>query len=59
MARTFPIYEDLNLQFRAEFFDVLNHTNFLDPSTTTGSGFGSISGANDPRIGQLSLKLSF
>jgi hypothetical protein len=59
IVRTFPIYEQANLQFRAEYFDVLNHTNFVDPSTTTGSSLGRITGSNDPRIAQFSLKLAF
>jgi hypothetical protein len=47
-------------EFRLEFFNVLNHANFNDPGTTAGSSsFGRITGAMDPRIGQLSLKVSF
>jgi hypothetical protein len=59
VVRTFPIYERLNLQFRAEFFNVINHTNFNDPTTTQGGSLGRITGSGDPRIGQLSLKLQF
>ncbi len=38
----------------------LNHSDFLDPYTSDGgTSFGRITGANDPRIGQLSLKPVF
>jgi hypothetical protein len=70
LARNFPMTERTYFQFRAEFFNVLNHTNFGDPITTTNSTFGRITSTspqnwaatapqNDPRIGQLSLKLVF
>ncbi len=65
--RYFNFTEKVTLQFRAEYFNVLNHTNFGDPTTVTSSStFGRITGTtsnngftNDPRIGQLSLKLAF
>jgi hypothetical protein len=56
------------LNFRAEYFNVLNHTNFGDPNSAAGaSTFGQITGTapqngnttNDPRIAQFSLKLVF
>ena len=62
------ITERFNLQFRAEFFNIFNHTQFLGPSGVTGFGptgaatsssFGVVAGAAQPRIGQLSLKLNF
>ena len=60
LVRMFPIHEQINLMFRAEYFNLLNHTNLLDPTTTLSSGgFGSITSANDPRIAQLALRLSF
>ena len=50
----------VRLQFHAEFFNVLNHTNLNNPTTATNSGnFGRIQGSQDPRIGQLALKLIF
>ena len=52
--------ENMQLQFRAEYFNVFNRTNLNDPTLSrSGSGFGQILGAQDPRIGQLSLKLTF
>ncbi|HEV2484616.1 MAG TPA: carboxypeptidase regulatory-like domain-containing protein [Terracidiphilus sp.] len=67
LARKFTIKEATYLQFRAEYFNVLNHTNFGDPGTTANSTFGRITSTapqnsnyqNDPRIAQLSLKLLF
>jgi len=61
IIRFFPIHESLELQFRAEFFNVLNHTNFGDPQgNQTNGSFGTITSTNgDPRIGQWSLKLAF
>ena len=55
-----PITEKSALEFRAEFFNVFNHAQFLNPSGNINSGsFGVVTGARAPRIGQLALKLSF
>jgi hypothetical protein len=54
------ITERFNLQFRAEFFNIFNHTQFLTPSGLLGtSSFGQVPGTLPARIGQLSLKLNF
>ena len=54
------ITESVNLQFRAEFFNIFNHANFNGINTTFGSGaFGRVTSARDPRIIQFGLKLGF
>jgi len=60
ISRIFPIHESLNATLRLEAFNVLNHPNFKNPTSgLTSSTFGQISGANDPRIFQGSVKFNF
>jgi len=59
LSKDFTIYERLSAQFRAEFFNALNHSNFGVPGVTIGAGFGQIVSANDARIIQFALKLKF
>jgi hypothetical protein len=53
--------EGVRLQFRAEGFNVLDHTNFADvPGRTAFTpGFGRYSSAENPRQIQLALKVLF
>jgi len=55
------IREILNAEFRAEFFNFLNHTQFLNPNVDIGAGsrFGIITAARDPRFIQFGVKLNF
>jgi hypothetical protein len=54
------LLERLNLQFRADFFNVLNHAEFGNPDTGITSGtFGQVLGTAAPRIIQLALRLQF
>jgi len=54
------ITESVELQIRAEFFNLFNHTQFNNPSGNfTSSRFGLVSSARDPRIGQLGVKLAW
>ena len=55
------IRESVNLQVRAEAFNLFNHTNFQTVGTTltTTSTFGHVTAVRDPRIMQLGLKLNF
>ena len=52
--------ERYRLQFRAEFFNVFNHTQFSTVSGNFNSPtFGQAIAASSPRIGQFSLKMMF
>lgn len=54
------ITEKTNLEIRAEFFNLFNHAQFGNPSgSITSSTFGLVTGANDPRIGQVAMKFYF
>jgi len=62
LEKTTPLVgERLKLLFRAEAFNILNHTQFQNPgSTYVGDpNLGLISTTFDPRILQLALKLTF
>jgi hypothetical protein len=53
------ITERVTTQFRAETFNVFNHTNPDSISPYFGSGFGQVTSTRDPRIMQLAIKLYF
>lgn len=75
LGRTFPLIDRMNLQFRADAFNVFNHPNFANPSgfvgfgplylqsrQTLNQGLGGLSPLfqeGGPRSLQVSLKLSF
>jgi hypothetical protein len=60
LAKTTSLTERLKLEIRADFFNVLNHTEFQNPSTSIGSNlFGQISSTYDPRIIQLAARFRF
>jgi hypothetical protein len=52
--------ENMYLQFRAETFNLFNHTNFAALTTSfISASFGKVTTANDPRIMQLGLQFYF
>ena len=53
--------EKTSFQFRAEFFNILNHPQFANPDTNfTSPTFGVISStAVNARVGQLAVRLAF
>jgi hypothetical protein len=58
--KTFRIMERARLQFRSEFFNVTNHTNFGIPGTDIStSSFGQIRTTYPARQIQFALKLMF
>ena len=61
LVKSFPIGERFGkIQFRAEFYNSLNHTNFSSPVGTSNSvTFGRILAAGSPRIMQFALRYAF
>ena len=55
--------ERLDVTFRAEYFNILNHTEFQNPAGGPSNVFspqvGEVVSTFDPRIGQLSLRFAF
>jgi hypothetical protein len=60
LFKNFTFRESTTLQFRAEFFNALNHPRFDPPNLDASSAFfGQILTAEPPRIIQLGLRLQF
>jgi len=58
--KSFRVSEDVRVQFRSEFFNILNHTNFGIPDTkTSDAAFGTIRSTYPSRQIQFALKLTF
>jgi hypothetical protein len=60
IGKTFPIRENVNLELRAEAFNVTNTPPLGDPNGSFGSAaFGSITTAGNPRVFELVGKIHF
>ena len=61
LHKTTAITENQSVEFRAEFFNAFNHTQFLNPdgNITDGSDFGRIKRARGARQIQFALKYIF
>ncbi|MGH9902745.1 MAG: hypothetical protein ACRD68_13130, partial [Pyrinomonadaceae bacterium] len=55
------ISERTNVEFRAEFFNLFNHTNFFTPEVQNinSTTFGQVTDTFEPRIIQFALKFNF
>jgi len=61
LLKSTRITETVNMQFRAEAFNLFNHTNFstIGTSSLTSTTYGMVTNTRDPRILQLAVKFSF
>ncbi len=61
VMKSFDITEEVKLRFRAEFFNVFNHANFVNPvADVTSSAFGRIASTYGfPRQILFGLRLQF
>jgi hypothetical protein len=68
VIKNFPFRESMSLQFRAEFFNLLNHAQFFlngfadtgQQDINTPSSFGVVNNTvNNPRLIQFALRLNF
>ena len=60
IAKLTPITEKINSEFRAEFYNTWNHTQFENPDGNfSNSTFGQILKARDPRVMQFAIKFLF
>jgi hypothetical protein len=61
LVKLIPLNEHMHMEFRAETFNVFNHTQFYNPDgdSTDGAQFGQVTQVKDPRLMQFALKFYF
>lgn len=61
ILKTISLSETRHIDFRAEFFNIFNHTQFFNPdgNTSDGGQFGQVTQTRDPRLVQFALKFFF
>jgi hypothetical protein len=60
LVKDLRLTETKSFEFRAEWFNIFNHAQFQSPNGNINSAaFGLVTGANQPRIGQLAVKFFF
>ncbi len=60
VSRRFVFSDRYKLEFRSDFFNIMNHANWGNPATgLTSSTFGQITSFGSPRLIQMDMKLFF
>ncbi len=60
ISRQFAVKERYKVEFRSDFFNIMNHANWNNPTASLSSGtFGQIISFGSPRIIQMAMKLVF
>jgi hypothetical protein len=60
VSRKFKFTERWKMEFRSEFFNIMNHANWSNPTTAMNSTtLGQVTGFGQPRLIQMGLKLYF
>jgi hypothetical protein len=60
LSRRFTVGERWKLDLRADFFNIMNHANWNNPTTgISSSTFGEVTAFGSPRLIQMAMKLYF